>query len=263
MYQRKYFALFGFCCLYRYFCTIPECKAQGFIQMYCYQFYGGMPWVSINQTNAIAYSQNVEHCDGCHLISEAEWMTIAQNVLSVPANWSGNAVGNGYIYSGHNDGDPTGALVATTNDSDDYFNTGNGISSGPNQRRTLTLTNGEVVWDLVGNVWEWTSGQTNGTTAQQPGITGTGWDWREWTAITANGSLLINPSPTSTDLSGANTWDSSKGIGQINSNSDSTGLYGFIRGGAWYSSSSAGVLVLHLGTSSGFTGGDVGFRVSR
>jgi len=44
----------------------------------------GSPWVNINQTNAITYSQNVANCTDCHLISEAEWMTIAQNVLCRP-----------------------------------------------------------------------------------------------------------------------------------------------------------------------------------
>jgi Tfp pilus assembly protein PilE len=151
---------------------------------------GTYPWGNISQTSAIADSPSVAGCTGCHLITEAEWMTIAQNVLGVASNWSGNAVGSGYIYSGHNDNSPSNALAASSDDSDGYYGTGNSSSDtittggmiGASQRRTLALSNGEVIWDLAGNVWEWTSGQTNGTTAQQPGISGLGYAWREWTA---------------------------------------------------------------------------------
>jgi prepilin-type N-terminal cleavage/methylation domain-containing protein len=97
----------------------------------------GTPWVNISQTNAIAEAQTVPGCTGCHLINEAEWMTIAQNVLSVASNWSGGAVGSGYIYSGHNDNAPGSALAADTSDTNGYIGETN---TGGNQRRTLTLT---------------------------------------------------------------------------------------------------------------------------
>lgn len=218
------------------------------------------PWVNISQTTAIANSPNVANCTGCHLITEAEYMTIAQNVLSVPGNWSGGSVGSGYIYSGHNDNAPANALVPDPSDANGYAGETN---TGGNQKRTLTLSNGQVIWDMAGNVWEWTAGVTNGTSAQQPGIPGTGWNWREWTSITANGSLSINPSSTGTGLSGANTWNSSKGIGQLYSNSDDTSLHGFLRGGAWNSGGYAGVLALLLIYGPSNSGSNFGFRVSR
>jgi prepilin-type N-terminal cleavage/methylation domain-containing protein len=220
----------------------------------------GTPWVNISQTTAIANSQNVAGCTGCHLWTEAEYMTIAQNVLSVASNWSGGAVGTGYIYSGHNDNAPANALAPDSSDANGYSGETN---TGGSQRRTLTLTNGQVVWDLAGNVWEWTAGQTNGTTAQQPGVSGSGWNWREWTSITVNGSLPINPSATATGLTGASTWNSTQGIGQIWSNSNDTGLYGFIRGGSWSAGGIAGVLALSLGNGPGNTYYNIGFRVSR
>ena len=218
------------------------------------------PWVNISQTTAIANSHNVANCTSCHLITEAEWMTIAQNVLSVPGNWSGGVVGTGYVYSGHNDNAPPNALVPDPSDSNGYAGETN---TGGNQRRTFTLTNGQVIWDFGGNISEWTAGVTNGTTAQQPGIPGNGLNWREWTALTANGTLPINPSPTGTGLSGANTWNSSKSIGKLYSNSDDTGLYGFVRGSIWGSGVGfAGVLELSVYDPS-FAGYYVGFRVSR
>ena len=39
----------------------------------------GTPWVAISQTSAITTAAAA--CTGCHLITEGEWLTIAQNVL--------------------------------------------------------------------------------------------------------------------------------------------------------------------------------------
>ncbi len=218
----------------------------------------GAPWVSINQTNAAAYSSNVVGCDGCHLITEAEWMTVAQNVLAVASNWSGGSVGSGYIYSGHNDNDPTNALAADSNDSNGYYGTG---SASGNQSRTLTLTNGEVIWDFAGNVSEWTAGQTTGG---QPGITGEGaFAWKQWTAVTEPGSLPANPLPRSIGLSGSDTWNSSQGVGQLYSSVSDASLRGFRRGGRWSDGGQAGVLNLDLGSVPGSTNTAFGFRASR
>lgn len=215
----------------------------------------GSPWVSISQTSAITAASDA--CSGCHLITEAEWLTVAHNVLNVDSNWSGGSVGSGFIYSGHNDNSPAGALAASSNDSDGYAGTGN--SSG-NQRRTLTLTNGEVVWDMAGNVYDWTSGQTSGG---QPGLTSeTAYAWKDWNAATANGSLSPNPFP-SYGTPAASGWNSGQGIGQLYSNAGETGLRGFLRGGGWYTGGDAGVLTLLLYDSPSNPGGYVGFRVAR
>lgn len=219
---------------------------------------GGTPWVNISQTSAITTAQAA--CTNCHLITEAEWMTIAQNVLSVPSNWSTGTIGSGYIYSGHNDNYPANALAASANDSDGYYGTGN--TTGSNQRRTLTLTNGEVIWDLAGNVWEWTSGQTTGG---QPGITGeSAFGYKEWKAITSNGNLAVNPFPSGTGISSANTWDANtNGIGRIYSYASDASLRGLDRGGYWLDGSSAGLLALGLNFSpSDSSSGGVGWRVS-
>ena len=212
----------------------------------------GTPWVSISQTNAITTSSAA--CDGCHLISEAEWLTIAQNVLSVASNWSGGSVGSGYSYSGHNDASPNSALAASTSDSDGYAGTGN--VSPSNQRRTLTLPNGEVIWDMAGNVSDWTAGQTSGG---QPGASG--YVWRQWNAI-AGGSLSPNPFP-SYGTPAASNWTTTHGIGQIYSDSSQTGLRGFLRGAAWIDGSNAGVLSLVLHNSPSYTSVTRGFRVAR
>ncbi len=207
----------------------------------------GTPWVNISQTNAIAEAQTYPNCTGCHLITEAEWLTIAQNVLNVPGNWSGSAVGSGNIPRGNSNS------AAATDASADLTNV---------NKRTLTLSNGEVIWDLAGNVWDWTSGTVQSPTVQ-PGITGSGYNWREWTAVTNPGTISPNPSASATGISGAGGWNSGNGIGQIYSSADETGLRGFVRGGAWGDGGSGGVLALGLGGAPSGSGAFVGFRVSR
>ncbi len=218
----------------------------------------GSPWVSISQTTAITNSANVAGCTGCHLITEAEWMTIAQNVLSVAFNWSTGTVGSGFIYRGHNDNVPANAL-AVSNTGDGYSDTGN--VSNSDQKRTLTLTNGEVIWDMAGNVWEWTSGTV---TTGQPGITGEGtYAWKEWTAVTAPGSLTVPATPASTGITGASSWNTGNGVGGLYSYAGETAARGFLRGGYWYDGSGVGVLYLALNFAPGNTSASVGFRVSR
>ena len=216
----------------------------------------GTPWATITQTNAVAYSPNVAGCTGCHLVTEAEWLTIAHNVLSISGNWSGGSVGSGFIYSGHNDNIPANVLDGDTNDANGYFGTGNTSGS---QRRTLTLTNGEVIWDFSGNVWEWTSGQTTGG---QPGVVGGGFAYRQWNAVTTIGSLSPNPFPNY-GTPAASSWSSANGIGVVYSSADDTSPRGFARGGAWTIGGNAGVLSLSLFNASNSTNAPLGFRVSR
>lgn len=219
------------------------------------------PWVSISQTDA--FSTATAACAGCHLITEAEWLTIAQNVLSVGSNWSGGTVGSGAIYSGHNDNDPAGALNAGGGFNPCYSTvTGMpeptcGVTSGA-QRRTLTLNNGEVIWDFAGNVWEWTQGTTEG--GNQPGASG--YAWRNWNALTVLGTFASNPYPSYANASAAG-WVASTGMGQVHSDSTQTNLQAFRRGGPWSDGASAGIYSLALNFSPPTTNGGVGFRVAR
>lgn len=216
----------------------------------------GQPYVNISQDNARIAAANA--CSGCHLVTEAEWMTVAADALGVSSNWSGGAVGTGYIYSGHNDYAPADSLAASTDDGDGYAGTGN--TTGSNQRRTLTLSNGEIIWDLAGNVWEWTDATIAG--GQQPGLSGeSAYAWKQWN----NGSLLMNGLPSNSRasaISGASGWTSSNGIGQLYSNYGEAGARAFLRGGAWHDGSGAGVLTLALSRTPSNALTSVGFRVA-
>jgi prepilin-type N-terminal cleavage/methylation domain-containing protein len=221
------------------------------------------PWVNISFATSVTTAAAA--CSGCHMITENEWLTIAQNVLSVDSNWDDGAgthvVGTGYIYRGHSDTGPNNALAATSDDGDGYYLTTNTAPS--NQRRTLTLTNGEVIWDFSGNVWEWTNATIAGG---QPGVTGGGSAWREWTAITNPGvptPSTPNPSPTYTGITGASSWNSSYGVGQIYSNADISSTRVPLRGGAWQLGGSAGVLCINYTDPGGPAFSNGGFRVAK
>lgn len=222
---------------------IPESRASG------------TPWVGISQTNAIAESQTA--CTGCHLITEPEWMTIAQNVLNNPINWSSGTVGTGFIYSGHSDNNPATPLPAGL-DNDGYYGTGNTALAGATQKRTLTLSNGEIIWDMSGNDYDWTAGQTTGG---QPGVVGeSAFTWKDFIAVTSPGSIIPDVMPAGTGISGASTWAPGNGIGRLMSNVSDVSLRGFVRGG--YLSSSGGVLTLAMSYAPSGASPAVGFRVA-
>jgi prepilin-type N-terminal cleavage/methylation domain-containing protein len=217
----------------------------------------GIPWGSISQTTAI--STSTAACASCHLISEMEWMTIANNVMGVTSNWSGGSVGTGMMYRGHSDGGPNNLIAADASDANGYANTGN--VSG-NQRRTLTLSNGEVIWDFSGNAYEWTSGTVAANT--HPGLVAdTGTSWKEYNdpSLIWRG-LSTNARPVNV-FSGAGSWDTTYGIGAINANYNDAMLKAVFRGGSYGSVQYAGVLSASLGSQPSATSSAIGFRVVR
>lgn len=112
------------------------------------------PWVSITRNNARTACTDA----GFRLISNAEWQTVARSLEATASNWSGGAVGTGLMFRGHSDNNPAGPQ-AISDSADVYSDTGNtaaqAMGSGKEQRRSMTLANGAVIWDLAGNVWEW------------------------------------------------------------------------------------------------------------
>jgi type IV pilus assembly protein PilA len=226
----------------------------------------GLPWTSIDQADAATASSAV--CSGCHLITDNEWLTIAHDVLNVASNWSGGTVGSGYLYSGHNDNDPANALEASSDDSNGYYGTGNSSSDttvthgmvGESQRRALTLSNGEAIWDLAGNVMEWTSGIFSGTFPTTAHVWYT--EWNSWVLVMNDLSSTFKPSYSEPDEVG--NWGSAQGIGQLMPTAG-YGSRGLLRGGYWGDTEStfAGVFSLSINNTPSDTDSAIGFRVSR
>lgn len=63
-------------------------------------------------------------------------------------------------------------VLAVSNAADPYSGTGNNsgqaVGSGKEQKRTFTLSNGEVIWDFSGNVFEWTDWTLGGNLVYGP-----------------------------------------------------------------------------------------------
>ena len=141
-----------------------------------------------------------------------------------------------------------------------YYGTGQawattGYSSGAankSQLRTHILSNGNVIWDIAGNVWEWTDAYVNGTAEKPASATDA---WQELSAVTnyvtLNYARPQNPS-----------WTSANGIGQYHG-SAAAGQRGFARGGAWNTGAYAGVFALDLYYVPSSVNGDIGFRCAR
>lgn len=232
----------------------------------------GTPWVSITQTAAVTTAQAA--CSGCHLITDAEWMTIAADVLSVKYNWSGGAVGSGLIYQGHVNNNPASALAASTDDTDTLngITGGTGTASGNNNSRVLYLSSGDTIWDFPGNVREWTA---TTLTTNQVGVSGdAAFNWREWTLGSLNlGNLPASSKPstlasftnpiTRESLASVTSWDSTKGVGRIYANYADNAAHALTRSSDWASGNTAGVLALPLNLTSSGSGGNIGFRVAR
>ncbi len=213
---------------------------------------GGLPYVS--HTQAQAAEQAAQSCNGCHLVTEAEWLTVAHNVVNTASNWTNGTVGSGSIYGGHNDGAPANALQADSDDGNGYAGTGQ--TSGA-QRRTLTLSNGEIIWDFSGNVFEWTTGQIS---TGKPGAGGT-WANYDWNSLGDGGSLSPDVFPVFATPA-ASSWTATHGIGRLRSNPSDTTLVGFTRGGFWSSGGLAGIFSLYLSQSATSPSASVGFRVA-
>jgi prepilin-type N-terminal cleavage/methylation domain-containing protein len=198
----------------------------------------GYPIGNINHDTAKAYCESI----GTHLITNEEWMTIARNAEQVNSNWSGGSPGEGYFYSGHNDYNPHGSLQASL-DADGYAGTNN--TSG-NQRRTLTLSNGEVIWDLSGNVFEHvmrTPADLQTLIATPSCNTGTGGQWCEHGTTTSPyiSEWTADVTQSNTGPSNETDWNSLQGMGKLYTVGGMANKINFFRGGASSNYSSAGI----------------------
>ena len=226
------------------------------------------PWILISQIDAAATCSALG--SGYHLIRDSEWMAVASNVASVAVNWQNNVVGSGCLYGGHMDNNPASALAAST-DIDPYSGTGNtanngfscpfaGTDSGKEQRRTFTLSNNEVVWDLSGNVWEWTNDIITSSACSDGTMPVPCTGWVEYSDVSnfmsANWTRLPNSS-----------WNYTYGVGRLFSDPDDTifnkPVHAFLRGGGYAEGTYAGAFALNLYFAPSGPGTKFGFRCAK
>jgi hypothetical protein len=191
----------------------------------------GRPWVYIAQNHSTNFDAR-EACtalgEGYHLVNNNEWMTVARNATNVANNWTNSEVGNGALFRGNSN------TSASLDGSDPL----SGINT-----RTLTLSNGGVIWDLAGNVWDWTDDVQSTTINTTSG-------WVEWNHTNvAEGAIdLYGPS---------GGYLSAQGMGQVYGGALNNA---FRRGGYWNTSTGAGVFALYLYSAPGSQNYSIGFR---
>jgi len=187
----------------------------------------GSPWVNISWYSAKAACIDA----GAHLITNGEWMTIARNIEATAINDLESTAGI-QLATGHSDNAPASALSAAADPvissctltlplSDNanastgscalrgtlpYMGTGQSYTgtysaggSNDSQMRTHVLSNGNIIWDLASNVWEWADMQCDTTRWNSSG------SWLEWSdgGLTDWEKKVAGPSGSLTSANGA------------------------------------------------------------
>jgi len=218
----------------------------------------GTPQVSITQTAAASACAALGN--GSHLITNAEWTILARDIESTASNWSSGSVGNGVLARGwaantsYGDTWTNSAVAATTGSSCLYNTAANACAATGTHlyRRTHTLQNGETIWDLSGNVYEWTNDTcTAGTGAGNYYNSGA---WVEWdnSNLSDYEKSIAGPAGNYTATNATGRYYGCSATGNA-----------FLRSGDWDVGSYAGVFYLNLGNAPSVSYTSVGFRCAR
>jgi len=249
----------------------------------------GGPWVSVDWYEAAQACKRA----GAHLITNAEWMSIARDIEATTINDLDDDAAL-QLATSHSDNAPASALATTagadptvsgctltstmenasnaysaasceirgtgaggsTDNDKGYYGTGQawsatGYSAGAankSQLRTAVLSNGQVIWDFAGNVWEWNDWQCG--TGVWYSVAG----WIDWTNanLTDYEKYAAGPSGSLTSANGAGQYYACTTIGNA-----------AIRGGAWNNGAAAGPFTLNLGNAPSDVAAYIGFRCAK
>ena len=215
----------------------------------------GVPWATIRRPNSKTACTNLNAINGFtnnyDLISNPEWMTIAYEIEKTAANWSSGTVGTGMLNRGHSDS--SAGVLGITDQSNPYIGTGNNSGQAPGsgweQKRTHTLSNGQVIWDFAGNTMEWINWSLGGVLTSAPSCTGGELPGVSCAGYAAADYLPDNPA-------GAANYNSTKGLGTIFGGSGIAPN----RGGVYNAGAGTGVFALRLDYSDINNFAWVGFR---
>lgn len=219
-----------------------------------------IPYVSLSQTEAVTACANANY----ELVTNDEWQTVARNIEQQDMNWESATGGSvGGLSRGHSDDSPSNSLAATEDNDEGCDGTEETCdgSTWATQRRTHVLSNGEIVWDLAGNVSEWVK-DTNSSV---------------FDADAYISQVTATSHATSGALSGGTTTTSRTAKDQFGpvedyislSSGDYGGLgYGILsgsagaiyRGGVWSSVEKSGVFFVGLDNAGDTGSAEIGFR---
>ena len=225
------------------------------------------PIANINQTEARAACSSLG--SGYHLITDAEWITIARLAESNPSNWA-----NGTIDSNVSSGG--GMYRGNVNLSDniscgdgsvlDGNTAGTNCLVGSRNKRTLNIS-GNMIWDFSGNVWEWDNDTILASSRYYGGNNG----WMSYNNNDGTGRIAKSPTFPFLKLP-PNGWNANQGMGRYYDGASLSGTWtgssysgtiaGFLRGGSWPDGAGAGAFALDLTYAPAGRHVSYGFRCS-
>ena len=216
----------------------------------------GNPYVNLtigdSQTKCTNLGANYD------LISNPEWMTIARNAESVSSNFQASVMARGWAAHISYGDAWTNTAVASSTDENCLYNTGAdtcGSSGSHLYRRTLNLSNGEVIWDLSGNVWEWVD-WSHTTAGLDLGPTTCAASWVQFPDVLADTCYTGGALLTDQVFPDTSNGSSVEGFGRFHGGSGGAAL----RGGYWGNGSDAGAFTLGLNLSTAYASSGFGFR---
>ena len=202
----------------------------------------GSPYVNISQNESILKCKD----SGYELVTNDEWQSMARNAEGVPSNWGGGAIGSkGGLNQGHTltVHVPPRPLAAHSDDNKACWGTRASCNRKVwnNQKRTHTLSNGEVIWDVSGNVFEWVKDRNSVSV--------------RYGDDSPMSQVTLKSHPTKGRLSGGTTTTERTAKDQFGPHGDYTGLSSFPFGGLGYGllNYNKGVILRGGGLSTGPT----------
>lgn len=201
----------------------------------------GNPWNNIKRPDAITACQ--ANGTGYDLINNDQWQTIARNIELVASNWSSGTVGTGAINRGNSSSNGSAGCTGSDGLYGNNGSAGCGSTVNFTLKRTHTLSNGEVIWDLAGNLTEWIkdANSTQSTNAYASQVTN------------STVKALFGPGGTYTSLNSGEYG----GLGKIDSMSAGGATF---RGGIWSGGTEAGIFYAQTAFSNNDGYSDNGFR---
>ncbi|MCX6740871.1 MAG: hypothetical protein NTY61_00525, partial [Candidatus Parcubacteria bacterium] len=184
-------------------------------------------------------------------------------VEQVNSNWSGGSVGSGCLFKGN----------VGNNETCGYLGAKPEKGFGRNTKAMLTLSNNQTIWDMVANMYEHVSFAPSGIDAthqelDQPDVTASGWNFKEFTALNNNGANTFISGYTDGKAvfrPSNDSWNSTQGMGQIytDSNSGASTAHVFMRSGFFSNPAQTGIYILVLLWTPSDLAYDFGFRCAR
>ena len=247
-------------------------EISGFI---AYSSSNSTPWVSIDFINAETACNNLNSdysFDGTfRMITNRQWMTIARDAEQQDENWADNVVGSTVSEGG-------GLFRGNVNLNDaiscDHGSTLDGNTAGTNcvvsggfhdgrNKRTLELSNGAVIWDVAGNVWQWVDLMENGSDFNGGACGDNGWHSFYQNDGVSECSFVspfakTGASDVRFEMGPEGNFNANNGVGRIwSQNSEGRVLR---RGGLWGLDVGAGAFAAGLFIGPGSANSNFGFR---